>query len=227
MLPAFSKIAATVGLLAMMVSTIDAAVVSTASYYSSASSPPSVNGYVELLGSSTFPTLRSISQSFLAETAGSLYSLSITAVARGSAPHVDEIGLTVSLATAVGGYPNVILGSAPVQNVAVLPLGGAFDQTVQQAVADFSTLGIALEAGVSYAMVFTADAFRDSFAIVGGENGYADGVLGTRRFEGAPFTLNSAADIFFDVKVVTIPEPTALALATILFSGLGCVRRRA
>jgi hypothetical protein len=158
----------------------DAAVVSTANHYAAAPGDASLAAIVERLGAPSMVIDRQLAQTFVAGTTGTLQSITVTAGARNGAPVVDAAGLTVAFATVVNNQPSVIVASAPVQHVEVLAsFGGPFSApTVQQAVADFNSQEIVVEAGSTYAMIFSADSFGDSFMILGAQLSYSDGMMG-------------------------------------------------
>lgn len=194
----------------------DAAIVSAASHRATEPRDASLAAIVELLGIPSMPIDRQIAQTFVAGTAGTLKSISVTAGARNGAPVVDAIGLSVSMTTFTNGQPDVLLGSAPVQNLAVVPSGTPFPATdILQAVADFTSQDIQLEVGKTYAMVFSAAAFQDSFMILGNQLKYPTGEMGGNQPTGH-FNFTPVADIFFDVKVEALPEPTTATLAAML-----------
>ncbi len=221
-----AAILAVLCLMAATAAPAEAAIVTAASHRATEPRDATLAAIVELLGVPSMPIDRQIAQTFVAGTAGTLQSISVTAGARNGAPVVDAIGLSVSMTTFTNGQPGVLLGSAPVQNVAVVPSGTPFPATdVLQAVADFTPQNIQLEAGRTYAMVFSAEAYQDSFMILGNQLKYPTGEMGGNQPTGR-FNFTPVADIFFDVKVEALPEPTTASLAAMLAALLAGSKRK-
>jgi hypothetical protein len=220
-----STVTAALFSVAILGSSADAALISTASHRGIAPLEFSFGAIVERLGVPATPVDRRLAQTFVPEASGDLRTISVTAGARGGVP-VDAIGLTLTLATFADRQPGAVLGSVPVQHVQVSPsFGGAFSApTVQQAVADFAGKGLALEAGETYAMIFSADSFSDSFLIIGGQFTYPSGTMGFSRPSGV-FGYSAVQDIYFDVTVEAIPEPAATTLAVLIGASLTARRR--
>ncbi|TWT95986.1 hypothetical protein Pla108_30650 [Botrimarina colliarenosi] len=202
-----------------------AAPLTAASNRATAPGDASAAAVVERLGTAAAPIDRQIAQTFLTVNGGVLQSISVTAGARGGLANQDGQGLRVTLTEFTAGMIGDVLATAPVDNVELLAgFGGPFTQPdVLQATATFDAASVVLTSGVTYAMVFSAERFTDSFFILGGNLGYPDGALGGRTGD-SPFGFGPLTDLFFDVTVEAIPEPTSIAL--LASGGLATGRRR-
>lgn len=184
---------------------------------------------VEITGSPEEQFDRQLAQTFLAETTGTLKRVAVTAGARAGAAQNDGLGLRMSIASfdPQTGQISEMLSSAPVEEVETLPgFGGPFSQPdVLQALADFESARIELRAGSSYAMIFSAERFGDSFFILGGTlPDYEKGLI-AGRLNDEPFLFRPITDLFFEVTVSTVPEPSTLLMAFAPLA-LGVYRRR-
>lgn len=182
----------------------------------------------EITGSPSDQFDRQLAQTFLAETSGFLQRVAVTAGARAGAAQTDGLGLRVAIApfNPDTGQLGEILSLSPVEDVEQLPgFGGPFSQRdVLQASANFVSSGIVLDAGSSYAMVFSAERLDDSFFILGGTlPDYEEGLIGG-RLNDESFQFQPITDLFFEVTVDAVPEPATLAM--ILTASLLTLRRR-
>lgn len=211
------------------VSPASAALTVTAANLATAPSDANTGAIAEITGSPSDQFDRQLAQTFLAETSGVLQSVAVTAGARAGAAQADGMGLRMAIAPFNPGTGQLgeTLSVAPVEGVQRLPgFGGPFSQRdVLQASADFESSEIFLEAGLSYAMLFSAERLDDSFFILGGtlpdyEEGLIGGRLNDQLFQFQPIT-----DLFFEVTVEAVPEPATLAMMLIALP-LTLLRRR-
>ena len=156
-----------------------------------------------------------VAQTFTAEVGGRLLSASMTVASLSP----DPSGLQLVITTLENGQPGTILATAPLQG---LDTNGRFtDIEVLNASANFESDQVMLENQRQYALLLVAEQFPSSYQVLGGQTrgAYAGGdILGSRRgelFEITPPIL----DLVFEVTVETIPEPTALTLATLALIG--------
>ena len=121
--------------------------------------------------------------------------------------------LRISVMNVVGGQPSIILESLllPFESVETNSLSfnflrsGSFSHTVK-----FSG-SLLLDAGVTYALVFSSDITEANYRIYGDRSGYPDGVQ--LRFQNlGPYQVSTDADLLFRVTVNPVPEPHVGAL---------------
>ncbi|TWT43166.1 hypothetical protein [Botrimarina hoheduenensis] len=183
---------------------------------------------IELNGLPTDRFDRQMAQTFLAETSGTLLRVSVTAGARAGTAQTDGLGLRMAIAPfdTAAGQVGTPLALVPVEGVEPLPgFGGPFSQPgVLQASANFASAGIVLQAGASYAMIFSAERFGDSFFVLGGTlPDYEEGLSGG-RLNDQPFRLAPITDLFFEVTVNALPEPATLGLAVAALAAMAGAR---
>jgi hypothetical protein len=145
---------------------------------------------------------------FLQDVSFNVYRISTTA------------DLRVSITEVLGGQPGTTLDSAllPVSTVGTTPLSssfllsGAFSHSVTM------SGSLLLEAGVSYAVVFSSDTTEANYRIYGDRSGYSEG--SNLRFQNSgPYVDAGGSDLLFRVTATPIPEPKA----TFLFGLAGLV----
>jgi len=121
--------------------------------------------------------------------------------------------LRVSITEVVGGQPGTTLDSAllPFSTVGTTALSssfllsGAFSHSVTM------SGSLLLEAGVSYALVFSSDTTEANYRIYGDRSGYSEGA--NLRFQNSgPYVDAGGSDLLFRVTATPIPEPKATFL---------------
>ena len=146
-------------------------------------------------------------QTFTATTSGILDTVSFVAT-RLSGTTAD---LRVTLTNLIGGQPGVSIASGlvGVNSFAEGFLSGNPDEFTTAI--NFFSENIFLEAESQYAIVFSTDTTEANYRIYGDYSGYLDGT--EMHFQNSgPFEPSSSADLFFEVSVNPIPEPTTLLL---------------
>ena len=137
---------------------------------------------------------------------------------------VTNVDLRVSIAPLIGGQPGLIIGSTTlnVDSFADGFLSGNPDSFTS--VADFRSERVLLVADREYAMVFGTDTVEANYRIYGDRSGYTDGehIRSQNGSEFRPLGLDS--DLFFEITVIPVPEPSTSFLATVGF--LSLLRRR-
>ena len=164
-----------------------------------------------------------VAQTFLATVSGTVARVSFTAYqsAGTTAP------LRVDIASVVGGLPGTSLGNT------IVPIDdfpSSVDPPELNIDADFGATGPLLQAGTSYAILFSSEAPNANYRIHGlhGTGTYADGAYFFSQND-APWDEGSTGDLRFEVAVTPIPEPsswTLALLACVLALFLKCARLR-
>ncbi len=124
--------------------------------------------------------------------------------------------LRIDIASVAGGLPVSPLATA------IVPIS-SFPTSIDlppvlNIHADFSATGFVLQAGVSYAIVYSSNEPNANYRIHGSPafNPYADGAAFQSQ-NGAPWMVMNGDDLYFEVTVTPVPEPSAFVLA-----GMGC-----
>lgn len=209
------------------VSLASAAIKVTAANLATAPSDAKIAAIVEITGSTSNQFDSQLAQTFLSNNTGILQSVSITTGARAGAAQSDGLGLRMAIApfNPENGLLGEVLAIEPIENVELLPgFSGPFSQSdALQASANFDSSEIVLEAGSSYAMIFSAECLGDSFFILGGPlPEYEEGLIGGRSNDES-FRFRLRNDLFFEVTVDVVPEPASLAM---IFTMLPVILRR-
>lgn len=157
------------------------------------------------------------SQTFLALVSGSVSRVSFVAHAYSG----TTAPLRVDITTVVGGQPAASLGHALVP-VEEFP-GPFIDDSVLNINVDFSAASTMLNAGTLYSIVFSSEIPNANYGLYGvyesnlaAANRYTSGSRGFSQ-NGSPFA-SSASDLYFEVTVTPVPEPSTWMLAS-----LGCM----
>ena len=170
-------------------------------------------------------------QTFTAGLTGTLDSIALR-LFRSDFADVAQ-SFTVAIHDTAAGTPgSSILGSTTMA-LGALPTSGAEFTSF-----DFSALGIAMNTGVSYAIVLSTthpllyspgwSGRRDSSSYTGGEMFLSNNGGSTWTPQGSVGPGSPGFDGFFRTFVETtqVPEPSTLALLSIGFFGMGLARRR-
>lgn len=145
-----------------------------------------------------------IAQSFTATTAGQIGAVRFVASAFGS----TTADLRVSLVTMTQGQPASTLASLLVASETFTSgfLSSPYEMTHS---IDFTSMGISVEQGQRYALVFSTDATEANYRIYGDFEGYSDGAYLFSQ-NGNAYSQQSG-DIYFQVET-TVPSPSSTML---------------
>jgi len=147
-----------------------------------------------------------IAQTFTAEQSGRLIDLNFLATRQNENTNAD---LRIDIVTWDTNQIVDVLGTTylPASEFKIDTLSSdlEFNQT-----ADFSDLAIIMNAGQQFAMVFSTDTRDANYRLVGNKPDY-NGGRAFRSRDGTTFSeFTSTSDLFFEARVVAVPEPTVL-----------------
>lgn len=149
-----------------------------------------------------------LAQTFTSTVSGTLQTVSFIAT-RYTSTNAD---LRVSLTALTNGQPTPELTTVllEVDSFEVGSLSGRPDTF--NVSADFSMQDVLIEAQQEYAIVFLSDTADANYRIYGDRSGYSGGTSLDFQNSGPFEESTSASDLFFEVVVKTIPEPTTATL---------------